>query len=68
MKFKIKEKSVSLLAFIIIVVILYGISWLATCGMIKLITLCFGITFKWSTATGIWLILCLVRPMIVNTK
>ena len=37
-----------------------GISWIVTCGIIKLITLCFGWTFKWSIATGIWLIMYLL--------
>lgn len=31
-----------------------------TCGIIKLITMCFGLTFKWSIATGIWLVLSLL--------
>ena len=33
-----------------------GISWIATCGLIKLITMCFGWTFSWPIATGVWLI------------
>ena len=37
---------------------LYTISWAIACGLIYLITLCFGWTFKWSIATGIWLIIC----------
>ena len=45
----------------IIVVIVYGISWIVTCGIIKLITMCFGWTFKWSIATGIWFIMCLLQ-------
>lgn len=39
----------------------YTISWLAVCGIVKLITLCFGLTFSWMLATGIWLILLLVK-------
>ena len=46
---------------IIILAICYGISWIATCGIIKLITVCFGWTFKWSIATGIWLVMCLLK-------
>lgn len=38
---------------------LYMISWAITCGIIYLITLCFGWTFKWGIATGIWLVICL---------
>ena len=36
---------------------LISVSWLATCGIIKLITLCFGLPFSWAKATGIWLAL-----------
>lgn len=49
-----------LLVFII-AAICYAISWLVTCGVIYLITLCFGWTFKWPIATGIWLILCILE-------
>ena len=41
-----------------------GISWIITCGIIKLITLCFGWTFKWNIATGVWLILCVLKSII----
>lgn len=48
---------------ILIVLLLCGISWIATCGIIKLITLCFGWTFSWAWATGIWLLMCLARSV-----
>lgn len=35
---------------------LSAISWIITCGLVKLITLCFGWTFSWSVATGVWLV------------
>lgn len=60
-KMKIKEGGVVALAVIWLVVLLCGISWIATCGIIKLITICFGLTFKWSVATGIWLVICLLQ-------
>lgn len=41
-------------------ILIGGISWILTCGIIKLITLCFGLTFSWAIATGIWLVLCLI--------
>ena len=44
-----------------------GISWICTCGVIKLITMCFGWTFNWGIATGIWLITCLARTVFSNT-
>lgn len=51
---------------VVTVAILYGISWLVTCGIIYLITLCFGWTFKWSIATGIWLIICVLQSIFKN--
>lgn len=41
----------------------YGLSWIVTCGIIKLITMCFGLTFKWSISTGIWLIICILKSI-----
>lgn len=61
LKNKITEGGAVALIVVAIVAVLYGISWIATCGIIKLITLCFGWTFKWSVATGIWLVLCLLE-------
>ena len=41
---------------------IFGVSWIATCGVINLVTLCFGWRFKWGIATGIWLILVFLVP------
>ena len=60
---KIAEGGITALVVILILVLLYGVSWIATCGIIKLITLCFGWTFKWSIATGIWLIICILKSI-----
>lgn len=60
-KRKIKEGGIVALAVIGLIILLYGLSWIVTCGIIKLITLCFGLAFKWSIATGIWLALVLIR-------
>ncbi|WP_312107594.1 hypothetical protein [Lachnoclostridium sp.] len=51
-------------AVIIILLITLGISWGLVVGLIKLITLCFGISFKLSYATGVWLIILLVKQML----
>lgn len=51
---KIATGGATALVVILIIAALYGVSWIVTCGIIKLITLCFGWTFKWSIATGIW--------------
>ena len=58
---KNKEKLTKVVRFIAIIALCYGLSWIITCGIIKLVTMCFGLTFKWSIATGIWLILCLLK-------
>ena len=39
---------------IVVMVLSYGFGWIVTCGIIKLITMCFGLTF------GIWLALSLL--------
>lgn len=57
---------------ILIAVLLYlaigGISWIVTCGIIKLITLCFGLKFSWLWATGIWLAMILLRSIFSNSS
>ena len=47
-------------------VAVYALSWIVTCGIIKLITMCFGLTFTWSVATGIWLIWILLKSLFSN--
>ena len=61
LKNNIAEGGAVALVVIAIIAFAYGVSWIVTYGVIKLITLCFGWTFKWSIATGIWLIICLLR-------
>jgi ABC-type transport system involved in multi-copper enzyme maturation permease subunit len=56
-----KEPFLKILGIIIIGIFIVLLSWIVTCGFIKLITICFGWTFKWSIATGIWLILLLLE-------
>ncbi len=63
MKEKIKQGGVVAIGVILILVMLYGISWIATCGLIKLITMCFGLKFSWAIATGIWLIICILKSI-----
>ena len=63
LKNKIAEGGTVALVVIGILVFAYGLSWIVTCGIIKLIAMCFGWTFKWSIATGIWLIICLLQSI-----
>ena len=39
----------------------YALNWAVTVGIIKLITMCFSIGFSLPMATGIWLIMCLLK-------
>lgn len=63
MKDFMKEAGLGILAVTMILVGIYGLSWIITCGIIKLITLCFGLTFKWSWATGIWLVMLILKSI-----
>ena len=63
LKNKIAEGGAVALVVIGILELAYGLSWTVTWGIIKLITICFGWTFKWSVATGIWLIMCLLQSI-----
>lgn len=53
---------------LLIVIALYAVSWIITCGVIKLITLCFGWTFSWPIATGIWLIICTIKLLFTQNN
>ena len=71
MKDKIKQGGIVAVVVILILAVCYGISWIATCGIIKLITMCFGLEFSWAIATGIWLIICILKSIFnvtVNNK
>ena len=48
-------------AIVIGLIVGYAISWAFTVGIIKLITMCCSIRFSLPAATGIWLILWLLK-------
>jgi hypothetical protein len=58
-------KYIMLHIFLVIGIVLgaLALSWLGTCGVIWLITLCFDLEFSWLIATGIWLGLALVSGL-----
>ena len=58
---------VGVLAAIVIFLAACALSWIITCGVIKLIAMCFGWTFSWGIATGIWLLMCLTRTVLNHT-
>ena len=47
---------------------LIAFNWIVICGIVKLITLCFGWTFSWPIATGIWLVMVLLRMVFVQSS
>ena len=56
-----KKTTLGVFMLILTVMLAYALSWITTVGIIKLIAMCFGLTFKWSVATGIWLCLCVIQ-------
>lgn len=56
------------LTFLVISAVVIGLSWLATCGMVYLITLCFGWTFSWLAGTGVWVALMLLAGFLAPSK
>lgn len=57
---------IGIILAILVFVLGVGAGWLTVCGLVKLITLCFGLTFSWPVATGIWL--CFLLLSIVFKK
>lgn len=47
---------------------LYALSWIITCGIIKLITMLLGLSFSWTIATAIWLVMLLLRSIFSGNK
>lgn len=58
--------AIVIITVIFTVLAICAVSWILTCGIIKLITLCFGWTFSWVIATGIWLVLWIVKSIFSN--
>lgn len=49
-KIKIGDGCMTAILIALLFVVIYAISWICTCGIIKLITMCFGLTFSWAIA------------------
>ena len=64
----VASKGLAILLALAIVAIGLGISWIITCGIVKLITICFGWTFNWSIATGIWFVMFLFKSFFNTTS
>ena len=51
---------------VLFIIFVYALSWIVTCGLFKLITLCFGWAFSWAIATGIWIVLVILEYIFCN--
>ena len=58
----------SVIAVLFLMAAVTAFSWIVTCGIVKLITLCFGWYFSWPIATGIWLVMILLRMVFVQSS
>ena len=70
----------SVITVIIAIIVLYGLSWLLTCGLIYVAFLAFNwahlyeifaiapVHFSFKVATGIWIILCILRVIFANNS
>lgn len=57
-----------ILLIILLFILLNGLSFLITAGILKLIFACFGLAFSWKIALGVWLILVLLNGIGSATK
>ena len=53
----------SLIFAALVIVAGTAISWAVTVGIIKLLTLCFGLRFSIPVATGIWILVKVAKAM-----
>ena len=68
LKEKVTEGGIVALIAIVMFLVLGAISWLITCGIFYLITLCFSLDFSWLTATGVWLVTILLKAIFNTTN
>lgn len=57
------EKVMGCLIAILIGALGYALSWVITCALVTLVCMCFSWEFSLLTATGIWLVLVLIRAL-----
>lgn len=58
---------VGCLVAVVIFIFACAVSWIITCVVIKLITMCFGWEFSWGIASGVWLLMGLARTVLNHT-
>ena len=55
------KRMTTIMAVLITAIIVIGASWGICCGLLKLISMCFGLKFSIKVATGIWLVIAFVN-------
>lgn len=51
---------------ILFLLMIYGISWLLTCGLYAFIAWCFSLKFSWKIATGVWVVWCVILSLFAH--
>lgn len=67
MKQKIAEGGIVTIVVIGMLLFAYGLSWIVTCGLIKIVCVCFAFKFTWKIATGIWIVLAILQSVFKTT-
>jgi hypothetical protein len=47
----------------LLIVMVYGFGWIVTCGIVKILSLCFGFKFTWLLATGFYLVYLILKDI-----
>ena len=55
------KKIMKVMIILATTIVTLGISWGICCGLLKLISICFGLNFSIKVATGIWLALAFIK-------
>ena len=64
----IMKKTMKAIIILITTVATLVISWGICCGLLKLISICFGLNFSIKVATGIWLALAFIKLLRSTNK
>ena len=62
------KKMIAIMVTLVVVVAIFGASWGICCGLLKLISMCFGFNFSVKIATGVWLVMIFVNFCIRKKK
>lgn len=60
---KDEDDKIEIKYLIVGLIFVLGGSWLITCGIYKILTLCFGLPFDWGIATGLWIIGLIIKSL-----